>query len=184
MSRKVWISALLTLISIAIITAGIFFWQQRQEKRNLLASEVFSHYVEAKPETKHQYLEALSKNFSNTPYYPRALFLAAQEEKDQAKAEKMLKDAWQASKDPYLHDTIALNIAARLDPQSKEVMDLLTSSKTEAMTPFFLELKGDILMHKKDFSGARKAYEAALAAKKFSENYTLIVERKLSRVPL
>jgi len=129
-------------------------------------------------------LDELSKNFTNTPYYPRVLFLAAQEEKDKAKAEKMLKDAWQASQDPYLHDTIALNLAARLGHQSTEVMNLLASGKTEAMKPFFLELKGDILMHKKDFSGAQKAYEAALATKKLSENYTFIVERKLARVPL
>jgi len=50
MSRKVWISALLTLIAIAIIAAGIFFWQQRQEKHNLLASEVF--YIILRPSLK------------------------------------------------------------------------------------------------------------------------------------
>jgi predicted negative regulator of RcsB-dependent stress response len=182
MSRKLWTGAGLALAVMIIAAAGLFFWHGQNEKHRLKASEMFSQYLEAPADEKEKYLQEL-KRFADTPYYPRALFLAAQQATEQDKAEKLLKEARHASQDPYLYDAITLNLAARMGPlKSKEALSLLESGKTAAFKAFFLELKGDILTHGKDFTGARKAYEAALAERKFSNNYTFIVERKLARV--
>jgi predicted negative regulator of RcsB-dependent stress response len=185
MSRKLWIGAALALAVIIIVAAGLFFWQGQNEKHRLQASEIFSQYLEAPTTEKEKYLQEIGRRFADTPYYPRTLFLAAQQETEQDKAENLLTEARMASQDPYLYDIITLNLAARMGPQkSKEALSLLESGKTAAFKAFFLELKGDILTRGKDFAGARKAYEAALAERKFSKNYTPIVERKLARVSL
>jgi predicted negative regulator of RcsB-dependent stress response len=148
------------------------------------ASEVFSRYVEAPPEEKQKHLQILRQRFAHTPYYPRALFLTAQSQPDEA-AIRLLQEVRQKSKDTDLYDVATLNLAARLGTtRQQEALSLLEQGKTQAFRPFFLELKADMLVRAKDFAGARKAYEAALATKKFSENYALMVERKLSRAPL
>lgn len=173
-------NALLSGVLIALI---IFFgWQYWQKKQALSRFELANQYqqvvdlsqrLQATPDNQQlrtQYFtkaDSLVKSNPDSAYAIETQFLSAQlaaSKGDYATAEKQLSAASQSKvKDVGLKQIALIRLAYAQQAQNKLDAALATLKQVSeaAFAPTVNEIKGDILVQKKDVAGARAAYQEA-----------------------
>jgi predicted negative regulator of RcsB-dependent stress response len=100
-------------------------------------------------------------------------------------AARSLKNVADGSRDPELRLVAQVRMARVLVEQGKfdDALALLDVAKAGDFAPLFQDVRGDALNAKGDATGARKAYEAALAAGEDSGIDRELVELKRDALP-
>lgn len=159
------------LIALAIGSA-FTYWRHHQE---VLKEQASDHYIvlidgltEKDETTVKSKADVLLTNYSNSPYATLAAFALAFEavgKADLTTAERHLEWIIKYSKQPDFQAIARIRLIRLLIAQKKfdEGMALLDEKATGFLSLMY-ELKGDILLEKKDLLGAKKAYETALGA--------------------
>lgn len=171
------------------VFAGWRYWQQTQMQTAIQAANTYQatldayQKVSASPDDKaantdlQRDAQKLVQEFAQTPYAVNASLLLAKramENKDLKEAEKQLRFVLSQKADDGLKSIATLRLANVLVEKgdAKAALALLAGDQNPAFTPSREELRGDILKSTGDIAGARKAYQAAMAA---------LVERKEPR---
>jgi predicted negative regulator of RcsB-dependent stress response len=104
-----------------------------------------------------------------------ALGRALVEQRKFDEAAQRLRRVADSSRDPQLRQVAQARLARVLAEQGKhdEALALLDVAKAGAFAPVYHEIRGDVLTAKGDAAGARKEYEAALAADNTGEGAAL-----------
>jgi predicted negative regulator of RcsB-dependent stress response len=126
-----------------------------------------------------------------SPYADQSDLALARALVDQQKfdeAAQRLRKVADASRDPQLRQVALTRLARVLAEQGKheDALKLLDVSKAGAFAPVYHDIRGDVLAAKGDATGARKEYDAALAADNTGEGAALdtrYVELKRDALP-
>ena len=175
--RRFWAENWLWIAGgIALGLGGLAGWQYWQQSKLKASEQDEASYVAV--------LDSLSKNdkvaaakkagdlrglHPKSPYADQAdLALAryAVDTRDFDEAAKRLRTVADTSRDPQLRLIAQSRLARVLSEQGKhdDAIKLLDVTNAGSFTPVFHEIRGDVLAAKGDVAGARKAYDAALAA--------------------
>ncbi len=161
-----------------VVLAGWNYWQRRVDQRGEAAAQAYRDLTQAlagadKTGTDKDKVDTLVKNldsdYSGTPYVDQAHLLVAQSHVNGGRYEMAvteLKAVAEKSKDPGLAQIAKLRLA-RVHIQLghyDEALALLDVSKAGKFAEPVNEIRGDALFAKGDVSGARAAYQAAIAA--------------------
>lgn len=156
--------------------AALAGWQYWQKSRSAAAEADEASYMAV--------LESLSKNDQDTaakkasdlralhpksPYADQSDLALARAEVGMQKfddAARRLRVVADSSRDPELRLIAQSRLARVLAEQGKhdDALGLLDPAKAGSFAALFHEIRGDVLVAKGDAAGARKEYEAALAA--------------------
>jgi len=158
---------------------GFQWWQNHQQQQAEQASALYSDLLESiqadplgakvvseeNKKTAHYITKQLQTTYSGSLYAVNASLFAAKiavEDGDLATAENALKWANDNSSDA-MKAIAALRLARLYVAQEKyDAALILVDSDAAALQSLNAELRGDILLAKKDISGARAAYQTAL----------------------
>jgi predicted negative regulator of RcsB-dependent stress response len=175
--RRFWAENWLWIVGgIALGLGGLAGWQYWQKSKLNASEQDEASYVAV--------LDSLSKNdrdaavkkagdlrslHPKSPYSDHAdLALArfAVDTRDLDEAAKRLRTVAESSRDPELRLIAQSRLARVLTEQGKhdDALKLLDVTNAGSFTPIFHDIRGDVLAAKGDVAGARKAYDAALAA--------------------
>jgi predicted negative regulator of RcsB-dependent stress response len=152
--------------------AGWQYWQQQVRQRAEAAAQAYSDFSAAlasgdKDKTE-QLIKDLDGKHADSPYADPAHLALAQRDVAAGKFEQAaneLKAVIDKSKDTVLVQVARVRLA-RVQLQlghHEEALALLDVSKAGAFAAQVHEVRGDVLLAKGDRSGARLAYQAALA---------------------
>lgn len=154
------------------LLGGWQYYQRFRIERAEAAAEVLDQFANAQVSDKARadsLFKDLTDKYAATPYAMQAQLLRAQNavgSNDLATAETTLRLVMTESKDPELALVAKIRLARVLVEQGKadEALTLLDVSKVGAFVAQAHEVRGDALYARKDETGARGEYEAALAA--------------------
>jgi len=158
------------LIIVLSVILAIQYWYYHQSVVRQEASDLYMALLvgieQQDPPTVKSKALLLKEQYATSPYAAfSALFLARQaiEANDLAQAEKELAWAMENGTDS-LQPLARLRLIRLKIAENKldEALSLYEESKAGGFLTLMAELKGDILMQKKDLAGAQKAYEKAL----------------------
>jgi predicted negative regulator of RcsB-dependent stress response len=175
--RSFWRDNWLTLVGGVAIglgaIAGWRYWQSHTRQQAEQAEAAYTEVIDALTATKRDdaatLAASLRKANPSSPYADQAdlaLARAAVDSRDYDEASKRLRAVIDGSRDPELRQVARTRLARVLIEQSKpdEALALLDPSTAGAFVQHFHDIRGDALAAKGDSAGARRAYEAALAA--------------------
>jgi predicted negative regulator of RcsB-dependent stress response len=175
--RRFWADNWLWIVGgIALGLGALAGWQYWQKSKLTAAEQDEASYVAT--------LELLGKNSKDeaakkadelralhpkSPYADQsdlALARFAVDTGDWELASKRLRTVADTSRDPELRQIARIRLARVLAEQGKhdDALKLLDDAQAGAFTALFHDARGDVLAAKGDAAGARKAYDAALAA--------------------
>ena len=153
--------------------AGWRYWQAHTRGRAESAEAAYSAVLDALTASKRDDAASraaeLRKANPSSPYADQAdlaLARAAVETRDYDEAARRLDAVIDGSRDADLRQVARMRLARVLIEQSKadEALALLDPASAGAFAAHFHEIRGDALAAKGDSPGARREYEAALAA--------------------
>jgi predicted negative regulator of RcsB-dependent stress response len=175
--RSFWRDNWLTIIGgVAIGVGGIAgwrYWQAHARQQGEQAEAAYGSVIEALSANRNddaaKRAEELRASNPSSPYADQAdlaLARAAVERRDYDQAASKLRAVADGSRDPELRQIARTRLARVLIEQSKpdEALALLDPSAAGAFAAQFHDIRGDALAAKGDAKGARREYDAALAA--------------------
>lgn len=175
--RGFWRDNWLTIVGgVAIGLGGIAgwrYWQDHVRERAESAEAGYSGVLEAltgnRTEDAATRAKALRADNPSSPYADQAelaLARAAVDRRDYDEAGRLLRGVMDGSRDTELRHIARLRLARVLIEQEKagEAVELLEPSGAGAFAPYYHEVRGDALAAADDAAGARREYDAALAA--------------------
>lgn len=147
-------------------------WSEYQENRATEASSLYQEIIEAHRNNNTDLLQEkgseLTENYTATPYAGFAALVLAQQavaNDDLATAESQLRLALDSLDEASMKHVARLRLlrilAAR--EQYEDALSMLDKTDYGQFTGEYEELRGDILLSQNDISGARNAYQLALA---------------------
>ena len=157
-------------------------WQYWQKSRFAAAEADEASYIAVLESLNKKDQDAAAKTAGDlralhpkSPYADQADLALARADVGQQKfdeAAKRLRAVADSSRDPELRLIAQSRLARVLAEQGKhdEALALLDPAKAGAFAPVFHDIRGDVLAAKGDAAGARKEYEAALAAEAGAED--------------
>ena len=176
--------------------AGWRYWQshtrQQAEQDEVAYDGVIDALTANKRDDAATRAAALRKADPSSPYADQAdlaLARAAVDNRDYEEAAKRLRAVIDGSRDAELRQIARMRLARVLIEQSKpaEALALLDPSTAGAFAPHFHDIRGDALTAKGDTVGARRAYDAALAAdpeqKSLDRDYVALKRESLPAAP-
>lgn len=175
--RTFWRDNWLTMVGgVAIGLGGIAgwrYWQAHVRQQGEQAEAAYSAVIEAltanRNEDAAERAAELRGSNPSSPYADQAdlaLARAAVDRRDYDQAVARLRAVVGGSRDPELRQIARTRLARVLIEQSKpdEALALLDPSAAGAFASQFHDIRGDALTAKGDSDGARREYDAALAA--------------------
>lgn len=147
-------------------------WNEYQENRASEASSLYQEMIEARGNDNTELLQEkgaeLAENYATTPYAGFAALVLAQQavtDDDLATAESQLRLALDRLEEPSMKHVARLRLLRVLAAQKKydAALAMLENTDFGQFTGEYEELRGDILLSQNDISGARNAYQLALA---------------------
>ena len=181
----------LVMISLAVViaaAAGWRYWQNHTVTQTLEAATVYERLTQSlaanDAKSAREAGSMLIDQYQETAYAPRAALLLAKlnaASKDMKSAQAQLEWAAAHSKEPAIKDLAHLRLAGvQLDlNQHEAALKTLSSKHSDAFSPRFDDLKGDVLLAQGKQTEARAAYQAAYGKMKETNSYRSIVELKL-----
>jgi len=181
----------LVMISLAVViaaAAGWRYWQNHTVTQTLEAATVYERLTQSlaanDAKSAREAGSMLIDQYQETAYAPRAALLLAKlnaASKDMKSAQAQLEWAAAHSKEPAIRDLAHLRLAGvQLDlNQHEAALKTLSSKHSDAFSPRFDDLKGDVLLAQGKQTEARAAYQAAYGKMKETNSYRSIVELKL-----
>ena len=165
------------LIGGVLVGAAVFFgmryYQSYTNERAFKASAQFSAMTAALQSNDHaksrQIADGLIHDYATSPYADQARLTLARLDVDEGQMDKAaapLTQVMNESKDTALRQIARLRLARVQIAQGKsdEAISTLAEPMSAAFAARYHEVRGDAYYAKKDSSGARTEYEAALAA--------------------
>jgi len=155
-----------------LVLMGWRYWLSYQNEVRATASQYFEqmqHSADQNPVDVDEAAAILIDNFSKTPYAELAELKLAQKAMQAQKYDEAsghLKQLIAHTTDKLLIQMATGRLALVLMSEQKwdEALTLLDSTPHEDYVAVFEWLKGDILVAKQDFKGAKAAYDKAFAA--------------------
>jgi predicted negative regulator of RcsB-dependent stress response len=153
--------------------AGWRYWQAHTDRRAETAEASYSAVLDALTANRHDdaatQARKLREESPSSPYADQAdlaLARAAVDRRDYDEAARHLRTVVDGSRDAELRQIARMRLARVLIEQSKpdEALALLDPSTAGAFAAQFHDVRGDALSAKGDAAGARREYDAALAA--------------------
>lgn len=160
------------VIIIAFIASAIMYWRHHQKVEHDAASDHYMALLEGleknDKETINSKAETLIKEYSTSPYASLAEFVVAHQaisDNNIAKAEEKLKWIMEKSTLQNFQDIARIRLMRLYISQNKldEALKYYSDKKGPYLT-LMAELKGDVLVQKKDIEGAKQAYALALSS--------------------
>jgi predicted negative regulator of RcsB-dependent stress response len=157
----------------AALFFGIRYYQGYSNERALKAAAQFSEMAAALQTNDHaksrQIADGLIRDYARSPYADQAQLALARLDVDDGQLDKAiapLTHVMNESNDTELRHVARLRLARILTDQGKsdEALKTLAESMPPAFAGPYHEVRGDAYLAKKDVSGARTEYTAALAA--------------------
>ncbi len=158
------------VIIVAFIISGALYWRHHQQVVRDAASDEYMALLEGleknDKDTINSKAQTLIKEYEASPYASLAEFVIAHQaidENELAKSEEKLKWIMGHSSQKNFDDIARIRLMRLLISQNKldEAMKYYSDKKSPYLT-LMAELKGDILVKKKDLNGAKQAYALAL----------------------
>lgn len=181
--RSFWRDNWLTIVGgVAIGLGGIGgwnYWQRHTRERAEQAEAAYSGVLDALTANKRDdaltRAKALREANPSSPYADQAdlaLARAAVDSRDYDEAARLLRTVMDGSRDTELRRIARLRLARVLIEQGKadEAVALLNPSDAGSFGPHYQEVRGDAFAAGGDAAGARREYEAALAAPPSTES--------------
>ncbi|MBI2792122.1 MAG: tetratricopeptide repeat protein [Gammaproteobacteria bacterium] len=162
-----------TIIIVSLIASGVMYWRHHQEVVREQASEQYMALLDALDkkdnDTINSKADIILNQYAGSPYAQLAeLVLAyeAVEKKEYDKSEKQLDWVVHQGKIDDFQIIAKLRLMRLLIAQDKldEAMKLYDEKNADGFLTLMAELKGDILLKKKDIEGAKKAYLLAYSS--------------------
>lgn len=181
----------LVMISLAVViaaAAGWRYWQNHTVTQTLEAATVYERLTQSlaanDAKSAREAGSMLIDQYKETAYAPRAALLLAKlnaASKDMKSAQAQLEWAAAHTKEPAIKDLAHLRLAGvQLDlNQHEAALKTLSGKHSDAFSPRFDDLKGDVLLAQGKQAEARAAYQAAYGKMKETNSYRSIVELKL-----
>ncbi len=175
--RSFWRDNWLTIVGGVAIglgaIAGWRYWQAHTRQQAEQAEVAYSAVLDALTAKRHDdaatRATALREEHPSSPYADQADLALARDAVDRREfdvAATRLRAIVDGSRDAELRQVARTRLARVLIEQSKpdEALKVLDTSAAGAFAPHFHDIRGDALAAKGDTAGARREYEAALAA--------------------
>ena len=181
----------LVMISLAVViaaAAGWRYWQNHTVTQTLEAATVYERLTQSlaanDAKSAREAGSMLIDQYQETAYAPRAALLLAKlnaASKNMKSAQAQLEWAAAHTKEPAIKDLAHLRLAGvQLDlNQHEAALKTLSGKHSDAFSPRFDDLKGDVLLAQGKQTEARAAYQAAYGKMKETNSYRSIVELKL-----
>ncbi|QLG87921.1 tetratricopeptide repeat protein [Chitinibacter bivalviorum] len=166
-----WGQALALVLGAALIAYAAWTgWQTWQKRQVAQAAEIYAQMqAQGMDEVKfNSALSQLKTEYSSTPYSSRAALAAAKMaymKGNPVKATTELNWVISNSKEVTLRDTAKLRLAGILMDGQKydEALALIKTPEEESYSALFAEMRGDLMVAKKDNAAAADAYRQAIA---------------------
>jgi predicted negative regulator of RcsB-dependent stress response len=172
----------------AALFFGIRYFQNYTNERAYRAAGQFGAMTNALEANDHaksrQIADGLIKDYADSPYADQARLTLARLDVDDGQFDKAVAPLTQVmddSKDTELRQIARLRLARILTDQGKpdEAIKTLAATMPAAFAARYHEVRGDAYLAKKDTSGARSEYQAALGAADASGINAALLELKI-----
>jgi len=172
----------------AALFFGIRYFQNYTNERAYRAAGQFGAMTNALEANDHaksrQIADGLIRDYADSPYADQARLTLARLDVDDGQLDKAVAPLTQVmddSKDTELRQIARLRLARILTDQGKpdEAIKTLAAPMPAAFAARYHEVRGDAYLAKKDTSGARSEYQAALGAADASGINAALLELKI-----
>lgn len=181
-----WLFLLLVLGLIVYIAMKV--WAYVEHERSLEVAQEYAKLEtmlnKGQNDQAIQLIEQIQKNAPDSVYAARSGLFLAQihfQNNNLEGAQTALKHVLSLKKNTSFNDLARVRLVMVLLDAKKydEALKELEQPHDQAFEVLFLDLKGDVLMAKQDYAGARSAYESALAKNRQDTPLNTFIQMKL-----